>query len=1009
MKPTRRHQLLLLGSSLLAAPALHAATYTWDGGGGSTSWGTGTNWNPDGAVFNNTTDLIFGASGNQTYTGVGTADGLRTVRSITFTDAFANTSGRIRFNSGGATTGGVMNHLVFSSSTGTANISLQSGMTGSVDMGAGGASVFGETRLASNLVITNSSSTATLNITSAITETTAGRGITKEGAGLVIFSRAASYTGTTTINDGTLRIGNGGATGTLSASSAISVNNNGILEIRRSGTVTQGTDFSSTGITGTGSFIKSGTGTAIFNVANSYTGTTTINGGALRLESSGTISSSSNVVINTAGNWNIRNTDGWTYSGTISGDDTGQINLNTGTNVTLSGNISGLSKIHTNNDGTVATISGDISGSVAIDVQSTGGSTLILSGNNTYTGATRILSSTGVLEVRGSISNSSGIDSIGSLIFNSASNQSYGNVISNTGTLTKQGTGTLTLSAANTHSGATTISGGILHLDNSLALQSSALDTTASVAGSGSAGLRTSSTSLTLGGLVGDKSFSDVFTTTSGGYSGLTAITLNPGTGASNSYTANIGDGAGGMTLTKSGAGLQVLNAANTHTGLTTINAGALRITHADGLGGVTAGTVVNGGTGGTGVARLELAGGVTVAGESVTIRGGGNFVGALSSFSDVNEWAGNVTVDAAGTRIGASAGATLKVSGVIDSGVNSFGLTIRTGDTNSPVVLSGANTYLGDTTILVGKLQLDGGDHRLPTATNLIMGSGTNATEFDLNGRNQEIAGLTLASGATGANNRINNSSATLSTLTVNTTAGAPSSFGGIITGNLALTKAGSDVLTISATNNYTGPTTVTGGSLLVNGNISTSLLTTVQTGATLGGSGTVGDLTIDSGGFFSPGNSPGIMTVDGAYTQNGTLVAELNGLTPGTGHDQVVVNGSVNLAGALSLSFNTFTPVNNDLIFILLNDDTDAISGTFTGFSQGTIVGSYGGYDWQISYQADQAGNSFTGGNDVALQAIVPIPEPRSALLGGLGILVLLRRRRNSGIRSGSNDRWS
>jgi hypothetical protein len=184
------------------------------------------------------------------------------------------------------------------------------------------------------------------------------------------------------------------------------------------------------------------------------------------------------------------------------------------------------------------------------------------------------------------------------------------------------------------------------------------------------------------------------------------------------------------------------------------------------------------------------------------------------------------------------------------------------------------------------------------------------------------------------------------------------------------------------------------------VNGNISTSVHTTVQTGATLGGSGSVGALTIDSGGFFSPGNSPGIETVNGNYIQNGTLQVEIEGLTAGNGtgfHDQVVVNGTVTLNGALSLtSFSGFTPVNGDLIFILLNDGTDAITGTFTGLAQGDVVGNYLGKDWKISYTADSTANTFTGtlnGNDIALTAI---PEPRAALLGGLGLLALLRRRR-------------
>jgi hypothetical protein len=82
------------------------------------------------------------------------------------------------------------------------------------------------------------------------------------------------------------------------------------------------------------------------------------------------------------------------------------------------------------------------------------------------------------------------------------------------------------------------------------------------------------------------------------------------------------------------------------------------------------------------------------------------------------------------------------------------------------------------------------------------------------------------------------------------------------------------------------------------------------------------------------------------------------------------------------------------NDMIFILLNDGPDAITGTYTGLAQGVTAATFGGFDWKISYQGNSGGSpSFLGGNDIVLQAI---PEPSSALLGGLGLLALLRRRR-------------
>ena len=201
-------------------------------------------------------------------------------------------------------------------------------------------------------------------------------------------------------------------------------------------------------------------------------------------------------------------------------------------------------------------------------------------------------------------------------------------------------------------------------------------------------------------------------------------------------------------------------------------------------------------------------------------------------------------------------------------------------------------------------------------------------------------------------------------------------------------------NTVNLNAANTYTGATNVNGGTLIVNGDISTSSLTTVASGATISGSGTVGALTVSTGGFINPGNSPGTLDVDGDYSQLGLYTAEINGLTAGTQHDQINVSGTVNITGGSLATMFTGTYAANDLLFILLNDSTDAITGNFSGLAQGATVTSYGGFDWQISYIADSTGNSFTGGNDIALMAI---PEPSAALLGGLGImLALLRRRR-------------
>ena len=95
-------------------------------------------------------------------------------------------------------------------------------------------------------------------------------------------------------------------------------------------------------VTGTGNLTKTGAGTVELAAASTYNGSTTISAGTLRLNANGTIPNSSNLTINGSGSLNVRNTAGWIYNGTITGDGTGASTLNTSTNATLAGNISGV-------------------------------------------------------------------------------------------------------------------------------------------------------------------------------------------------------------------------------------------------------------------------------------------------------------------------------------------------------------------------------------------------------------------------------------------------------------------------------------------------------------------------------------------------------------------------------------------------------------------------------------------------------------------------------------------
>jgi hypothetical protein len=157
---------------------------------------------------------------------------------------------------------------------------------------------------------------------------------------------------------------------------------------------------------------------------------------------------------------------------------------------------------------------------------------------------------------------------------------------------------------------------------------------------------------------------------------------------------------------------------------------------------------------------------------------------------------------------------------------------------------------------------------------------------------------------------------------------------------------------------------------------------------GVVRGGGQVTGDLTFTSAGNeLRPGTAaaPGRLTVTGNVTLNAgtTLFARLNGTTPGAGHDQFAVNGTVNLAGAAlsAAAGGGYAPSPSDRLFILTNDGTDPITGTFAGLPDGAAV-PLGGYTATIGYFGDSQTLALTGGNDVVLYNFAPVPEPSAVL---------------------------
>ena len=413
--------------------------------------------------------------------------------------------------------------------------------------------------------------------TNAITGGITGSGsVVKDSlTGNLNINSATSYTGTTTINAGILQLGavdalsgnNPGVNGTsgitLATGTTLRATTNGTTvyaPITTSGSVTIGAPTVALGTQAWNEFILNGAigGTAdvTFNNTNNINQIFTVTLGAAGTYSGNTLITNT---AGTAGQIVVR----------LGADDA----LPTTTIVTIDGNTgAGTGRgAEINLSGFDQTLAGLTNVTRSLRVQRVVNSDVSAAATLTINGPTDT-TFTGILG--------------GGANFSTNATANPGSTNGNNFGLTKDGAGTFALNPVaqgsftgnNTYLGATRILGGILSLDNSLAMSQSPLDTLNSVAGDATNGLRTTVTTLTLGGLTGNKNLASVFTTTSGGYDGVTELTLNPVSGATLSYTGVIADGAAGMSLTKTGAGTQTLAGVNTYTGATSINAGTLAL-----------------------------------------------------------------------------------------------------------------------------------------------------------------------------------------------------------------------------------------------------------------------------------------------------------------------------------------------------------------------------------------------------------------------------------------------
>ncbi|MFL6515525.1 MAG: beta strand repeat-containing protein [Chthoniobacterales bacterium] len=373
-------------------------------------------------------------------------------------------------------------------------------------------------------------------------------------------------------------------------------------------------------INNSGSVTKNGTGTLILSGANVFIGTTTINAGAVNVQSSSAL--------------------GLTFAGGTT--------VNSGGALQLQGNVTvNAEPLSLNGSGTAST-----------------GALRNISGNNTYTGpitlagASTIGSDAGLLTLSGTVNNGGFATT-----FTGSGSTTASGVISGTGSLTKAGSGLLSLNGSNTYSGGTTINAGTVAINSGSSL--------------GAAG----------GGLTinaGTLEVTNGFATNRSTTLGSTSSTIQVDTGQTFAVNGTVG---GGGTLNKTGAGTLVLNANNSYSG-TVINGGTISISADNNLGSNGAKPTINGGT-------LEIT-------NSFTTNRQFTIGDPLSAFQ----------VDAG-------------VSFTVKQNISGSGSLNKTGA--GTLILGGNHLgYTGATNILDGTVQITKQGQHLPNSTALTISGGT-------------------------------------------------------------------------------------------------------------------------------------------------------------------------------------------------------------------------------------------------------------------------------------------
>ncbi|EAA7458784.1 autotransporter-associated beta strand repeat-containing protein [Salmonella enterica subsp. enterica serovar Havana] len=837
-----------------------------------------------------------------------------------------------------------------------------------------------------------------------------GQSLTKTGAGTLILNAENTYTGGTLISDGTLVASNVEALGTGD------ITDNAVLELNTGG------DFDNA-ISGSGQVVKSGDETLTLSGSNTYTGGTIISGGTLvatNVEALGTgdVTDNATLELNTGGDFD--NAIGGTGSVVKSGDKTLTLsgaNSYTG-GTTISGGTLVASNVEALGSGDVtdnATLELNTGGDFANNIGGTGSvvksgdKTLTLSGTNSYTGGTTISGGTLVannVEALGT----GDVTNNATLELNTGGD--FDNAISGSGQVVKSGDKTLTLSGANSYSGATTISGGTLIATHVNALGTGAIDNRASLLLDASGQFTVTDLTTESGGNteIGAGSTLQATTLTQKSDSTLT-INLNGNTVDPVIHAASQVSLAGTLDITGVGDVLDSDPASTDDLDTFTLIASDKTI----------AGDFE----------KLTVAGMDADLADFITVDGRIDDTGKQYELTTALTWYADrddAVTDAHGTFNLTNADGSFAVNTVLENVDATLDPASATGWDGTSLIKQGAgtlilnaeNTYTGGTTISGGTLvatnvdALGSGDvtddatlelNTGGTFDNAIGGSGQVEKSGDgtltLSGSNTYTGGTTINDGtliatsvdALGSGDVTDNA-----TLALNT----GGTFDNAISGSGQVVKSGDDVLTLSGANSYSGGTLISDGTLVASnvealgsGDVTNDAVLELNTGGTfdntISGSGRVvksgdGALTLSGANSYSGGTliSDGTLIAgrvdvlgSGDVTDNATL--ELN--TGGTfdnaisGSGQVVKSGDdvLTLSGANSYSGGTLisdgTLVASNVEALGTGDVTD--NATLEMNTGGDFINNIGGTG-RVEKSGDDAltlsgSNTYTGGTTI------------------------------------------